>query len=155
MYMSYRKQIKRLLALSGVLIWMFFIFNLSHQPATVSSELSSGMTEKILYTIDSTAPFLDFAEFDLHSFIRKAAHFCAYFVLGCLLLNVFRQYDWSSRRIFGLALGVSVAFAISDEYHQLFIPGSSGEVKDILIDSEGALDRKSTRLNSSHVAISY
>jgi len=137
--MSYSKQMKRLLALSGVLIWMFFIFYLSHQPATVSSELSSGVTERILHTIDSTTPFLDFAGFDLHSFIRKAAHFFAYFVLGCLLLNAFRQYDWSSRSVYGLALGVSVAFAISDEYHQLFIPGRSGVVKDVLIDSSGAI----------------
>lgn len=137
--MPYWKQIKRLIAWSGVFIWMFLIFYLSHQPATVSSELSSEMTDKILLIIDMLAPFLDSTGIDLHSFIRKAAHFIAYFVLGCLVLNAFMQYDWSRWKSIGLTFGMSVAFAISDEFHQVFIPGRSGEVRDVLIDSLGAI----------------
>jgi VanZ family protein len=30
-------------------------------------------------------------------------------------------------------------YAASDEFHQLFVPGRSGEVKDVLIDSAGAV----------------
>ena len=30
-------------------------------------------------------------------------------------------------------------YAISDEVHQLFVPGRGGQVKDIVIDSAGAI----------------
>ena len=38
-----------------------------------------------------------------------------------------------------IALAVSVVYATTDEIHQLFVPGRSGEVRDVLIDSLGAL----------------
>ena len=30
-------------------------------------------------------------------------------------------------------------YAITDEFHQYFIPGRSAEIRDVLIDSSGAL----------------
>jgi len=36
------------------------------------------------------------------------------------------------------ALLICVLYAASDEIHQLFIAGRSGEVRDVLIDSAGA-----------------
>ena len=40
---------------------------------------------------------------------------------------------------FILSLSVSVLYSVSDEYHQTFVSGRSGELRDILIDSLGAL----------------
>ncbi|MGV8147186.1 MAG: VanZ family protein [Alkaliphilus sp.] len=37
-----------------------------------------------------------------------------------------------------LTLLVCVLYAISDETHQIFVPGRSAQVSDILIDSVGA-----------------
>lgn len=38
----------------------------------------------------------------------------------------------------GFALLICVLYAISDEVHQKFIPGRSGEVRDVIIDTAGA-----------------
>ena len=39
----------------------------------------------------------------------------------------------------GLSLFVCVLYAISDEVHQLFVSGRGAQVKDVLIDSAGAI----------------
>lgn len=116
---------------SFVFIWMGVIFYLSHQPASASSALSGGIVEWILRLF----PF-DLNEEIVHYFVRKSAHFTAYFVLGVLLMHAVRV----KRLIIGIgvSLFISVLYAASDEFHQTFIPGRSGEVRDVLIDSVGA-----------------
>ena len=37
-----------------------------------------------------------------------------------------------------LAFLICVLYAISDEIHQLFVPGRAGQVRDVLIDSSGS-----------------
>ena len=34
---------------------------------------------------------------------------------------------------------VAVAYAVTDEVHQLFVPGRSGRITDVLIDGAGAV----------------
>jgi len=38
-----------------------------------------------------------------------------------------------------LALGISVIFAITDEYHQTLVQGRTGQILDVCIDSLGAI----------------
>ena len=35
--------------------------------------------------------------------------------------------------------GIATAYAVTDEFHQLFVPGRSGQMTDVMIDSGGAL----------------
>lgn len=35
------------------------------------------------------------------------------------------------------ALAATAAYAATDEFHQLFVPGRSGQLKDVLIDTAG------------------
>lgn len=37
-----------------------------------------------------------------------------------------------------IALAICISYAISDEVHQLYVPGRSGEVRDVIIDTAGA-----------------
>ena len=37
------------------------------------------------------------------------------------------------------ALTISLLYAISDEIHQLFVPGRAGQIRDVLIDFSGSL----------------
>lgn len=115
-----------------VLIWMGVIFYLSHQPASESSELSASLAATILYMIEVIIP-VDPDYF--HHFVRKSAHFFAYFILGILVVNAFRVYNF---KYAAYSLFICVLYAISDEVHQLFIPGRSGELRDVLIDGTGA-----------------
>ena len=61
--------------------------------------------------------------------LRKLAHTVEYAILGALLLRALEART--------IALVAGVAYAISDEIHQSFVPGRQGSVLDVLIDSAG------------------
>lgn len=132
-------KIYRIISWLAVIIWMGIIFYLSHQVAADSSQLSSGITEFIVNGVNSIFPKLNLEVTQISFFIRKTAHFTAYFILGSLLLHAFWRSGVVGFRGVGLSLMVAVLYAISDEIHQLFVPGRSGEVRDVLLDSAGAL----------------
>lgn len=130
---------KRFVAWLAVVCWMALIFYLSHQPASASSQLSSGITALIASALDKVLPFLTIDWENFHAIIRKSAHFFAYFMLGAMTINALRISRVSGSKGIVIAFIVCVLYAISDEVHQLFIPGRSGEVRDVLIDSTGAI----------------
>ena len=121
-----------------VVLWMGLIFFFSSQPADDSKELSTGVTEVILSVVESVAPESDLFVENLHHFVRKNAHFLIYFVLGMLVVRAFRVSQIRNKTSILLALGICILYAISDELHQLFVPGRGAQVKDVLIDSTGA-----------------
>lgn len=71
--------------------------------------------------------------------LRKDAHFFTYLILGVLTSNALKNSQVEDNKGFVIALIISVLYATSDEFYQLFIPGRSGQLKDIFIDSTGAL----------------
>ena len=131
----------KILSWSLVILWMGLIFFFSHQPATESSELSSGITEVIVDVVNIIVPDNDLiSNQDRISFIvRKSAHFGVYLVLGLLVSNGLIYSNISKSKVFYLALLICVLYAISDEFHQLYVPGRSGQVSDVLLDSTGSL----------------
>lgn len=131
-------QKKKTIAWGVLLAWMALIFFLSHQPAEVSSGMSSGIAEKIMVLIETSAPAVGIDADFLHTFVRKNAHFFAYLILGVLAFVALLQSGVRGLRGALAAFGIAVLYAISDETHQLFIPGRSGEVRDVFIDSAGA-----------------
>lgn len=118
--------------------WMALIFFLSHQPASVSSGLSSGITEFLLGLVNSIFPDSEAGVEQSHTFVRKNAHFIAYLILGFLLVNAVGKWRELSGRALLVSFAVAVLYAASDEFHQLFIDGRSGELRDVGIDSAGA-----------------
>jgi len=128
---------QKLLSWIAVFFWMSVIFYLSHQPAAESSELSGRVTEVIVDTIKTVAPQVRVEKQDLHKIVRKNAHFLYYFVFGILAANAFRMSGVGGFRGILLALLICVLYAISDEIHQIFVPGRSGEFRDVIIDSSG------------------
>ena len=94
-------------------------------------------------------------------FVRKSAHFCEYAVLGMLTWGSFRvlfsggvegkkkhlakdylkgrKEYWRIHKLNGLAWLWCICYAATDEFHQLFVPGRYGMVKDVVLDSLGAL----------------
>ena len=90
--------------------------------------------------------FVDFVQdtsFDYAGrLMRKSAHFVAYLILGFLVSHTMKNETaattdsvWKRR---GASLLLCVAYAISDEFHQLFVPGRGPQLKDVLIDGSGA-----------------
>lgn len=72
--------------------------------------------------------------------LRKIAHFFIYFCLG--ITAFLAGKEWSKvthRRYAYIAWIVATIYACTDEFHQYFIPGRSCEIKDVCLDSAGAL----------------
>lgn len=118
-----------------VLLWMGLIFYLSHQPASQSAQLSRGLTVTIINIIEKLAPNIDFDFGAFHHFIRKNAHFFAYLILGLLVANAMRVRK-TKRALAAIIL--CTLYALSDEFHQTFIPARAGQWTDVLIDSMGS-----------------
>ncbi|MFV0485218.1 MAG: VanZ family protein [Candidatus Saccharimonadales bacterium] len=74
--------------------------------------------------------------------IRKAAHFTLFASLGALWYNYIRNSNirkFTPGFTIALSISLAVIYACIDEMHQLFVPGRSGEIRDILIDSVAAI----------------
>lgn len=108
---------------------MILIFTMSAFNSTESSNQSNFIVNIILDIFNITNIKL------LSLIIRKLAHFTEYFILGILIYNLIHSYD---KKIY-MAIIICVLYAISDEIHQLFVPGRSCQLLDILIDSIGSI----------------
>ena len=89
------------------------------------------------YVFRDEASFRTFAAFWGHSWFAivkgwHAAEFAILFALGLAVLD--RLTGSGSRRKIALALALSLLFAVSDEYHQTFVPGRGGTGTDVAID---------------------
>ncbi len=71
--------------------------------------------------------------------VRKTAHFTIYTSLGMLIYLCARTFEGENKRKMLLSLILAFLYACTDEIHQLFVPGRSGQFKDVCIDSCGAL----------------
>ncbi len=115
-----------------VAVWMLVIFLMSNEIAGTSSSRS----DEIVRTIQSLGVSVPS---DLLTFlVRKAAHISAYFVLGILLFNLLKEYGLVVKKVIFISIAIAMLYACTDELHQMFVPGRSGEVRDVLIDAAGA-----------------
>ncbi|RXZ83402.1 VanZ family protein [Paenibacillaceae bacterium] len=129
----------RIIAWAAVICWMFLIFYMSAQPGHQSDQLSKGFAATILRAVEKIFSQTDIDMSKFNYFIRKNAHFFSYLLLGMLAAYAVRKVSSHSfwrRAVY--ALGLCVLFAISDELHQLYVPGRSARVFDVMIDSAGA-----------------
>ncbi len=73
------------------------------------------------------------------SLLSISAHFLEYAVLAALLWHALRCVPALRRRAALLAFVLAVLYALSDEFHQSFVPGRYPDVRDVLVDAAGAL----------------
>lgn len=131
--------IKILVSCLLVLMWMAVIFLLSAQDGTSSGDLSHAFTDWLLSFLRAMLPNSIFESIDWHFLMRKSAHFLAYFILSLLIFNATQLSSFSKKNAILFTLIISILYAISDEIHQMFVPGRGPAVKDVLIDSSGAI----------------
>ena len=76
----------------------------------------------------------------LHFLIRKTAHFTEYLVMSFLWYRAGQsgRQEWRLSSAL-LALGVCLALASLDEWHQSFLPSRTGAFRDVVLDFSGAL----------------
>lgn len=128
---------KQKLFLILVILWMILIFCMSAQPADESTRTSLRAGRLICsifvphYRTLPEVRQLQMARMIDHP-VRKAAHATEYAILGILLFRV-----WKKRR-YRMSLLTAACYAATDEIHQIFVPGRSGQITDVMIDTCGA-----------------
>lgn len=136
----FRRKILPFLPVAG---WYAVIFGFSAQTGESSGALSDGLAYRLLEQANPSFFQLDAMEqmsiMEILTFcLRKAAHMGAYFILTGLLLWALREWIKSPKRRAGTALLLAGLLAALDEFHQTFVPGRSGQPRDVLIDLTGA-----------------
>ena len=128
-----KKTLIHLASYVALVLWAIVIFILSSE----GSDASSGRSGAIVQTIQAWGVSAD--EDILTFLVRKSAHIIAYFIFGILAYNVMRLYSWPMRRAILISASIVLLYAISDEFHQYFVPGRSSEVRDVLIDTTAGI----------------
>lgn len=115
--MKLKKKVRKIISLwLPPIFWMGIIFFLSSRPTIKTTQIY----------------WQDFL-------IKKTAHFVEYAILSFLYIRAFLGNGLPRKKTFILAFLVSLIYAVSDEYHQSLVPGREPRIRDVVIDSIGAL----------------
>lgn len=129
-------------------IWMGIIFFFSAQPAKVSAKLStetvdwllspSSSKHSVVQRLTEALRYLD-QKGILEFLVRKCAHMAEYGILAIFLgitIRFHRKWNgkWQIKTIC-----ICFLYACTDEFHQLFVPGRAGQLRDVVIDTVGAI----------------
>ncbi|MBH1940303.1 VanZ family protein [Mobilitalea sibirica] len=135
---------------SGLITWlpaiilMGIIFYFSSKPAQVSSEDSMNIANSILNVYETIVekPLEGDIRLEklgtIEHFIRKGAHFTEYMLLAITIAFPLWKRKNRGYRLILFTIFFTAMYAASDEIHQLFVPGRSGEISDVIIDTAGA-----------------
>ncbi|MGN1190090.1 MAG: VanZ family protein [Candidatus Ornithospirochaeta sp.] len=127
---------------------MAVIFIFSMDTGDESGSKSSRVTRLILSIVikgfDDMSESEKEALIEKHSFIvRKLAHFSEYAALGFMVFGSFYTSNLTINKKRGvmviLSWLLSTIYASTDELHQMFVAGRGPSVRDVMIDSLGAL----------------
>lgn len=69
---------------------------------------------------------------------RTLAHLLSYGALGVALLFATSGGSRPTLRTALIAFALAVAFGLSDEVHQSFVPDRTGQLRDLIVDAVGA-----------------
>ena len=133
---------KKIISFIVLILWMIVIFSFSSADANKSTSTSDKVITTMIEIKDkitnNETPNNEKEIIVKNSsfYIRKIAHITEYLILGFLIFNLLKQY--SVTNIY-YAIGLSILYSCTDEFHQLFINGRSGSIRDVLIDTIGIL----------------
>jgi VanZ family protein len=123
-----------------IILWMMVIFNFSNSNGISSDSLSRKLINKIVLVYEDITDsdvdneyYMDKLDYP----VRKLAHFTEYAILGFLTVNFCLSFNMLYAYIFSAL--ICFLYAMSDEFHQLFVTGRSGQFKDVLIDTFGSI----------------
>ncbi len=118
----------RALSLILLLSVMVTIFCLSAQDSTNSAEVSGSVVSWLYKLLKIDLP---------DGTVRTIAHCCEFAALGFLMLNALRSFKPTFNPISSILL--SFAYAVTDEIHQLFVPGRAFQIIDLAVDLMGII----------------
>lgn len=134
---------KKYLAIALLFLWLAVIFLFSCESATDSTKTSKSFTKQVILVVEKITK-VDVGEIGKNKImdktfkvVRKFAHFFEYFVLAILLMFVFKNHFEVNLKLVMVVCILGLFYSITDEIHQLFVPGRTGRVVDVLVDFLG------------------
>jgi len=126
----------RLIRYGPLVVWALLIFVGSGN--VLSAQHTSILLPIIKWLFPSASPN---ALAWVHFLVRKAGHLTEYAILATLAARAFRNssHQLIQQHWFKLSLLFAMLYALSDEFHQSFVPSRTASIHDSLIDSAGAL----------------
>lgn len=127
----------RLWRYGPLILWAALIF-IGSTDVLSASNTGGVLVRPVLWLF----PHLSEETLKIYQFVvRKAGHFSAYFVLALLAAQAFRTSarELLRARWFWASLLLVVAYSLSDEFHQSFVPSRTASIYDSMIDSFGGL----------------
>ena len=122
-------KVLRIFLIILIILWTWLIFSFSSQDGNESSGLSRKVVEFFVKDPELVNKIEPYA--------RKIAHFSEYGLGGVLFISLFSTYKWTDKRKIITSILLGIWYAIMDEIYQLMVPGRSGALKDVYIDSLG------------------
>ena len=144
---------RKVIYITLTIIWMIIIFIMSSMNTYESNgkskqtikktvQKTSEISENIGITnskptekqVNETVNKLNFP-------LRKCAHATEYAVLAILIiftLNSFMGKEYSIKKMV-IVITICFVYSLTDEYHQLFVPGRTSQFIDCIIDTSGSI----------------
>lgn len=131
----------RIILLILLIVTCFTIFKFSAQEVSQSDGTSKMVLAKIIdiifKDINQDKRFQLIEQWNI--LIRKLAHFSIYTLVGIWSMSFISTFNISKFKKVGISLIIGILYAMSDEYHQSFVPGRGPSITDVGIDSLGVL----------------
>lgn len=120
-----------------LIAWLTLIF--VNSTDLMSAEHTSRIIEPLLRWLYPTISPRTMAE--VQFYLRKAAHVSEYAILAALLYRALGNTILRGRALLSAAIVLLVCslYAVTDEFHQSFVPSRTASARDVAIDSAGAL----------------
>lgn len=123
-----------------LLVWLSLMFTASSDIGSAANTrpLVQSLLRRFLPAVAQRLPseMVDRIDFCL----RKGAHVTEYLILAALAYRAIRGSSTRFRKRHGLfPLTLGIAFAVSDEWHQSFVPSRWGIATDVIYDSVGVV----------------
>ena len=134
------KHIIRYVLMILIIITCCKIYNFSEEKGEKSASTSAKVAKVIVETKqkDLTDKQLELEIEKLQPVVRKLAHFSLYMFLGILIVSCALTFKGRYLVKFDISILLSFLYACTDEWHQTFVPGRSGQFNDVAIDTSGA-----------------
>lgn len=129
-----------------MVVMMIIIYLFSAKNGVQSSHTSGG-TVSIMISFFEKIPGIHITELkqaELARYmelpVRKLAHITEYgILLATIYIPIEKNFMLENSKKVIVSAVIAILYAASDELHQRFVPGRSGRVTDVLIDSIGIL----------------
>ncbi len=138
------KNFMRIIFWSGAVLTAILIFIFSSQISSESAHVSDSVTAVLASVfVKGYKQMTELAQYQIiksiNGYVRKMAHFSIYTVLSIFISLSLSTYARFKSRYWACSVLISMLYAITDELHQYFVPGRACQLKDVIIDTCGAL----------------